>query len=200
MAIPKRSPRLYSNQTPFQTNMCPTPLDELLIQFKSEDIARMNIITEVCTSNANLSEVCTTCNYFRRWINFRSRELEFLCLKDTQRNLHARFYGIVEPLLHKVHPTLLVHKWLLLVKKLNLNNLLFVILEKTFEINSVSGVAKTLVSEEVILNTLEDLKDENVVVRERLDKHEEMFKEQARTNNKIKRIFHVILSRLPPPS
>lgn len=42
--------------------------------------------------------------------------------------------------------------------------------KKTFEIGSVSGVAKTLVSEEVILKTIEELKDENIMVRERLDK------------------------------
>lgn len=46
-------------------------------------------------------------------------------------------------------------------------------------------MAKTLVSEEVIMKTLEELKPENVVVRERLDKQDEMFKAQSGTNNKI---------------
>ena len=48
--------------------------------------------------------------------------------------------------------------------------------EKTFEVVSVSGVHKTMVYEEVILKTLEELKVENFMVRERLDKQDEMFK------------------------
>lgn len=65
--------------------------------------------------------------------------------------------------------------------------------EKNFEVGNVFGVAKTLVSEEVILKTLEELHDENVVVRESLDKQDEKFKAQAETNNKIEGMFHDIL-------
>lgn len=61
--------------------------------------------------------------------------------------------------------------------------------KNTFEFGSVSGVAKTLVSGEVILKTLEELKADNDMVRERLDKKDEMFKAQAGTNNKIEGMF-----------
>lgn len=66
----------------------------------------MNLLIEVFTSNENLSEFHTLCNNFKRWVGFNSRELEFLCLKDTQRNFYAKFSGIVESLLQKVPPTL----------------------------------------------------------------------------------------------
>ena len=72
--------------------------------------------------------------------------------------------------------------------------------EKTFEVDSVSRVEKTLVSEEVIWKTLEELKAEIIVFKERLDKKDEMFKAQVGTNNKIERMLQAILSRLPPPS
>lgn len=99
IAIANRTHYLYYDQTPFQTNIRSITLGELLLQFESDVISKLNLLTKVCTSNANLYEVCTMCNNLRRWIDFNSRELKFLCLKDTQRNFHARFYGIVEPLL-----------------------------------------------------------------------------------------------------
>lgn len=80
----------------------------MFLQFESKVVARLNTLTEVLTSNANLSELCTQCDNFIKWIDFSSRELEFLSLKEAQMNFHARFYGIVEPLLQKVPPTLLL--------------------------------------------------------------------------------------------
>ncbi|XP_050895515.1 uncharacterized protein LOC127102153 [Lathyrus oleraceus] len=72
--------------------------------------------------------------------------------------------------------------------------------EKTFEVLSVSRVTKTLVSEEVTLKTLEELKVDNDMVRERLDKQDEIFEAQAGTNNKIEGMLQAILSRRSPPS
>lgn len=162
----------------------------------------MNLLTEVYTSNATLSEVCTLRNKFRRWINFSFRELEFLCLKDTQRNFYARFSGIVEPFLQKVPPTLFLPapEVISFPQETQSEQSTLAILEKTFKVGNVYGVAKTLASEEVILKTLEELKAENAVVRESLDKHDEMFKAQAGRNNMIEGMLHAILSRLPPPS
>lgn len=187
IAITDRTPQFYYDQTPFQTNTLLTPLDELFLQFESEVVARLGIITEVCTSNANLFEECTLCNNFKRWIDFSSREMELLCLKDTQRNFHAKFSGIVQPLLHKAPPTLLLpapkmipHTQETLSEQLNL-----VSSNKTFEVGVVSIVVKTLISKEVILKILEELKVENDMVKERLDKQDGIFKAQVGTNNKI---------------
>lgn len=105
---------LYSDQTSFQTNIRPTPLDDLFQQFESEVVAILDILTEVFTSNANFYEVCSMTNNFISLIDISFEELEFLCLKKAKRNFHARLSGIVEPLLQKVPsalllPTLKVH-------------------------------------------------------------------------------------------
>ena len=50
----------------------------------------------------------------------------------------------------------------------------------------------------LVLKTLEQLKQENEVVRSCLDKQDDMFKEQAHTNTKTKGLLQVILSRLLP--
>lgn len=122
IVVPGRIPHLYSDQPPIQTNIRPTPLDEMFLQFESQVVARINFLTEVCTSNANLSEVCTLCNNFRRWIDFKSRELEFIFLRDSQRNFHAKFFGIVElyfrRFLQHLFSLHLKWKFLLLLKKL----------------------------------------------------------------------------------
>lgn len=68
----------------------------------------MDTLIKVCTCNAKKIELCTLSNNFRRWTAVRSEELEFLWLKEAQRKFHARFSSIVEPLLQKVPPTLLI--------------------------------------------------------------------------------------------
>lgn len=52
----------------------------------------------------------------------------------------------------------------------------------------------------LVRKTLQDLKQENEVVRNRLDKQDDMFKEQAQTNTKIEGMLQVILSRFPLPT
>lgn len=123
-------------------------------------------------------------------------------LKDTQRNFHAKFSGIVEHLLQKVPPTLLLPapEVIPLPQETLYEQLTFITSEKTFEVGVVFEVAKTLVFEEVILKTLENLKSENVVAKERLDKQDEMFKAQDGINVKIEGMLQAILSRLPPHS
>lgn len=56
-----------------------------------------------------------------------------------------------------------------------------------------SGFAPSL-----LLKTLEELKAENAIVRERLDNQDEMFNAQARTNTSIEGMLQAIISRLPP--
>lgn len=71
--------------------------------------------------------------------------------------------------------------------------------DTTLEVASVSGVKKTLISKEIILKTLENLKDENSIVREKLDKKDEMFKRQDEKTTRIEGMLEAILSRLSPP-
>lgn len=151
-----------------------------MLQFESESVARLDILTEVCSYNANLSEVCTLCNNFIKWIDFIFRELEFLCLKDAQRNFHAIFSHIVEPLLQKVPPTLLLP----VIPPPQPGQL--ALATSTLQVKSGYRVKEILVYEEIILKNLEELKAENSAIRERLNKQDEMFKTQAGTNTKTK--------------
>lgn len=159
----------------FKPTLRLTSLDEFFWKFESEAIARMNLLTEFCTSNANLSDVCTLCNKFRRWINFSSRELEFLCLKDNQRNFYARFYGIVEPLLQKVPPTLLLSTPEVEVHPPLAQETAIVTSSGTHKSAKAEGSGSEPIP--LVLKTLQELKQENEVLRTQLDKQIEMFKE-----------------------
>lgn len=57
--------------------------------------------------------------------------------------------------------------------------------EMTLEAGSVFGVKKTVISEEIIMNTLEELKAENSMVKERLNNTKEMFKRQDEKTTRI---------------
>lgn len=57
------SSRIDSDLTSVQTNIHPTPVDELFDKFEDEVACRVNALS--CTSNANLSEVCALTNNFR---------------------------------------------------------------------------------------------------------------------------------------
>ena len=61
-------------------------------------------------------------------------------------------------------------------------------------------------SSSLVLKTLEELKKENVVFKERLDKQDETSKEikgmlgkQEESNNQIKSLLEALFTRLPPP-
>lgn len=69
--------------------------------------------------------------------------------------------------------------------------------ETTLEAGSVFGVKKTVISEEIIMNTLEDLKA-NFVVREWLNRTYDMFKRQDEKTTRIEGMHGAILSRLSP--
>lgn len=143
--------------------------------------------------------MCALTNNFINWIEVSSEELEFMCLKEAKRNFHARLSSIVEPLLQKVPPTpfLPVPE---VIPPPSPEQMTLATSEMTPEVASVSRVKKTLVYEEIILKALEDLKVENHVVRNRLDKQVEMFKFQIEKTIKIEGMHGVILSRLPPHS
>ena len=49
------------------------------------------------------------------------------------------------------------------------------------------------------MKTLEEIKKENVVVRTRLEKQDEMFKAQAETKIKLEFMMSTILSKLSQP-
>lgn len=70
-----------------------------------------------------------------------------------------------------------------------------------YEIGTNSGTDKPSESDYmplVVLKSLEELKQENVAVRSRLEKQDDIFKEQAQTNTNIEGLLQVILSRLTP--
>lgn len=69
----------------------------------------------------------------------------------------------------------------------------------TLEAGGFYGAKKTVISEEIILKTLEDLKAENFVVVERLNNTEEMFKRRDEKTTRIEGMLGAILSRLPAP-
>lgn len=158
----------------------------------------MNSLTKVCASNANLSEVQALCKNFRKWIDFSPEELEFVCFKKTQRNFQARLPGIVEPLLQKVPPTLFLPVPVVKAHPTPTPTPLDI------EFGSVSERKDVVVAEDsgfapsLLLKTLEELKAENAIVRERLDNQDEMLKAQARTNTSIEGMLQAIISRLPP--
>lgn len=88
-------------------------------------------------------------------------------MKETKRNFHARLSSIVEPLLHKVPPTLLLPAPEVIPPP-SLVQTIMVTSETTLEVGSNPGVKKTLVLKEFILKTLEHLSVENYEVKERL--------------------------------
>lgn len=137
-------------------------------------------------------------NNFTSWIEVSTEEFEFLCQKEAKRNLHARLSGIVEPLLQKVPP-----KFLLPFPEVtslpSLEHITLVTYEMTLKCGSVSRVKQTMIYEKIIMETLEDLKADNFMVRERLSNREEMFKRQDGKTTSIEGMLGAILSRFPPP-
>lgn len=166
-------------------------MDELLTRFKYEAAGRINAFFEAYDSNTNLSEVCALTNNFRSWIEVSSKASEFSFLKEAKRNLHARLSSIIEYLMQKVPPTLLLLDLVMIPPPSTLQAPL-VSSEPTLDVGSVSGSKKTLNSEEFILKTLELLIATNSEVNERL-------KHQDEKKSKMEGILEEILSRLPPP-
>lgn len=128
--------------------------------------------------------MCALTNNFISCIEGSSEVLEIACLKEAKRNFHTRLSGIVEPLLHKVPPTLLLPDPVVTPPPSPVQAPL-VIFEPTLEAGSVSGDKKTLNSKEFILKALEHISAENLEVKERTSNLEGMLGE--------------ILLRLTPP-
>lgn len=148
LALPGRTPQPYSNQTISQTNIHPTPFDELFTQFEGEDAGRLNALIEACTYNANLSEVCALTNNFRSVIEVSYEELEISFLKEAKTNFHVRLSGIVEPLLHKVPPTFMLPTPAMTPPPSPNQNTM--VSSEILEDRSNPGLKKTVVSEEFI--------------------------------------------------
>lgn len=83
ISLPYKTLKPYSDQTYFQTNTHLTPWDELFQQFEGEVVSRLDTLTEVCTSNANLYEVCVMTSF---------EEVGLLCLKEAKSNFHAKLW------------------------------------------------------------------------------------------------------------
>lgn len=162
----------------------------MFTQFEGEVISRLNNLTEVCTSNANFSEVYALSNNFRSWIEVSSEKFEFMFLKEAKRNFHAKVSGIVEPLLQKIPPTFLLPTLEVTSPHSPIQPTL-VASETTLLAGSGYGVTKTKTYDEVIMKTLEHLEAENFEVKERL-------KQQGKKTSKIEGVLGLILSRLPP--
>lgn len=71
------------------------------------------------------------------------------------------------------------------------------------ELGSTSGSKDVVIFEDsgfaisLLLKTLEEIKVENAVVREMIDKQDEILKVEAGINTKIEEMLEAILSRLP---
>lgn len=112
-------------------------------------------------------------------------------LKEAKRNFHARLSGRVEPLLYKVPSMFLLPAPEVIPPPSSVQPTL-VASETTLIARSGYGVKKTVISDEVIMKTLEHLEDENYEVKERL-------KQQDENTSTIEGMLGLILSRLPPP-
>lgn len=130
-------------------------------------------------------------NNFRSWIEFSSKELEIACLKEAKRNFHVILSAIVEPLLQKVPPTLLLPASEVTPPPSPVPTTM-VTSKTTLEVGSNSKVKKIVVSEEFIFKNLEHLVAENSEVKERI-------KHQDKKTSNIEGFLGEILSRLPPP-
>lgn len=112
-------------------------------------------------------------------------------MKEYKRKFHAILSGIVEPLLQKVAPMLL-----LVAQKVNpppsQDQTTMVASKTTLEVGNKSEVKKIVVYEELIFKTLKHLVAENSEVKERL-------KHQDKKTSKIEGLLGEILSRLSPP-
>lgn len=165
IAFLDRTLHLYSGQTPIQTNIHPTLLDDLLTQFESEVVGKLNTLFEACASNINLSEVCAPTNNFRSWIEVSSEDLEVACLKEANRNFHAKPSGIIKPLMHKVTPTLLLPA-LVVTPPPSTVQASLVASEPSLEVSSAFGAKKTVVTDEFILENFKRLMAVNFELKE----------------------------------
>lgn len=93
-------------------------------------------------------------------------------------------------MLHKVPPTFLLPSLEVIPPSSPVQTTL-VASESTLKVGSVLGVKKIVISDEVIMKTLEHLEDENSEVKDGLKKQDEK-------TSKIKRMLGMILSRLSP--
>lgn len=124
--------------------------------------------------------------------------MEFLYLREAKKNFVVKLYSIVELVLHKVPLTLLLPS-IEAIHPPSPDQMILVAFETTLKARSIYEVNTTVISEEITMKTLEDLKAENFVVKERLDKMDEMFKRQDEKTTRIEGMLGAILSRLSPP-
>lgn len=123
-------------------------------------------------------------NNFRSWIDVSSEELKFLCLKEAKRNFHSRLFSIVEPLFQKVPLTLLLPTPKVTPPS-QPEHITLVVSETNLEAGSAFGVKRVVIYEEIFLKTLEVVKAENSMVKERLNKQDEMFKVKYEKRTRI---------------
>ncbi|CAI8588296.1 unnamed protein product [Vicia faba] len=143
-----------------------------------------------------------------------------MCFENAHNKFHEKLSGIMEPLLEMFKPEFLPAPEVdlaLVVSKQEVwteqeTQLKFThpfeqqIISQSekpheFELGTTSGSVKPYEFDFmhlVVMKTLEEIKQENAVVKTRLNKQGEMFKEKDHTNTKIEGLLQVILSRLLP--
>lgn len=106
-------------------------------------------------------------NNFISWIEVSSEELGVACLKEAKRNFHVRLSSMVEPLIQKVPPTLLLPAPVVTPPPSPVQAPL-VAYEPSLEVASVSGAKKIVVTYEFIMENFERLTVENCELKEQL--------------------------------
>lgn len=118
------------------------------------------------------------CNEFREWVGCSSEELDFWCLKEAQRDFYTIHSHIVKPFLHKAPGTFLLPAPF--VEPLPAPS-------SITEFGSISGSKEVMIVEHsgptpsMLMKTLKQIKAENTIVRERLDKQDEILKAHCHT-------------------
>ena len=93
------------------------------------------------------------------------KELEIACLKEAKRNFYVILFGIIEPLLQKVPPTLLLPA-LVVTPPPSPAQTNLVASETSLEVGINSGLKNTMVKKKFILKILDHLKARNYEVKE----------------------------------
>lgn len=131
-------------------------------------------------------------------------DLKKLSYKAAEKSFHDKLAGVIEPLTEMFTPkTPLTPEAEVVIENETKDGTEFPPTPSPETAIATISWTRSVEEDEhipLVLRTMQELKQENEVVRSRLDKQDDMFKEQGQTNTKIKRMLQAILSRfLSPP-